>query len=250
VKRLALVTGALGGVGRATVRAFEEAGWRVVAIDKKPAEEIGGADTRFRRVDVAEPEQFEALVRELQAVEPGLDALVNNAAIQVCKPLVETSLAEWDAVMASNLRAAFVAAKACFPLLKAARGAIVNISSVHAIASSRSIAAYATSKGGLVTLTRAMALEFGADGVRANVVLPGATDTPMLRSGLMRGHLDGAGIHEMLADLGRRHVLGRVAAPAEVAEAIVFLADSARSSFMTGQALVVDGGATIRLSTE
>ncbi|WP_345310094.1 SDR family oxidoreductase [Candidatus Villigracilis saccharophilus] len=173
-----------------------------------------------------------------------------NAAVQVAKPLVDTTVEEWDSVMASNLRSVFLFAKLAYPLLKTNGGAVVNISSVHAVQTSANIAAYAASKGGMLALTRAMAIEFAADNIRVNAVLPGAVDTPMLRAGLGRGHLGGSDMQERLDNLARKTVNGRVGTPAEIAHAIYFLADNEQSSFMTGQALVVDGGATARLSTE
>jgi glucose 1-dehydrogenase len=104
--------------------------------------------------------------------------------MQVSRPILETTIEEWDMVMASNLRSVFLGAKLSYPLLKAkGGGAIVNVSSVHAVATSTNIAAYAASKGGLLALTRAMAIEFAPDNVRVNAILPGAVDTPMLRSG-------------------------------------------------------------------
>ena len=124
------------------------------------------------------------------------------------------------------------------------------MSSVHAVATSANIAAYAASKGGLLALTRAMAIEFAGDDIRVNAVLPGAVDTPMLRAGLDRGHVGGEDILERLDNLARNTVNGRVGKPTEIAQAIYFLADAAQSSFMTGQALIGDGGATARLSTE
>jgi NAD(P)-dependent dehydrogenase (short-subunit alcohol dehydrogenase family) len=185
---------------------------------------------------------------ELARQEGRLDALVNNAAIQINKPILTTSTAEWDEVMASNMRSAYLTAKHGFDLLRAARGSIVNVSSVHALATSAGIAAYAASKGGLLALTRAMAIEFGPDGVRVNAVLPGAVDTPMLRESL--GRLEGRDLEAKLQALGGRTPLGRVGRPAEIAEAILFLADGERSSFITGQALTVDGGAMAQLRTE
>jgi len=126
----------------------------------------------------------------------------------------------------------------------------VNVSSVHAIATSANIAAYAASKGAMLALTRALAIELASNKIRVNAVLPGAVETPMLYAGLNRGHLNGEGVAELVEQLGSKHVIGRVGQPQEIAEAIYFLADGRRSSFMTGQSLVVDGGATIRLSTE
>jgi NAD(P)-dependent dehydrogenase (short-subunit alcohol dehydrogenase family) len=118
------------------------------------------------------------------------------------------------------------------------------------VATSANIAAYAASKGGLLALTRAIAIEFAPDNIRANAILPGAVDTPMLRAGLGRGHVGGNDILERLDNLARRTVNGRVGRPEEIAHAIFFLADGEQSSFMTGQALIIDGGATARLSTE
>lgn len=153
--------------------------------------------------------------------------------------------------MGSNLRSVFLGTKLAYPLLKeAGGGAIVNVSSVHAIATSANIAAYAASKGGLLALTRAIAIEFAQDNIRANAILPGAVDTPMLRAGLGRGHVEGDDILVRLDNLARKTVSGKVGKPEEIAHAIYFLADDTQSSFMTGQALIVDGGATARLSTE
>ena len=127
----------------------------------------------------------------------------------------------------------------------------MNVSSVHAIATSANIAAYAASKGAMLALTRALAIELASNNIRVNAVLPGAVDTPMLHSGLSRGHLWGDNIVDLVEQLGSKHVIGRVGQPQEIAQAIYFLADQSRSSFMTGQeGLVVDGGATCRLSTE
>jgi NAD(P)-dependent dehydrogenase (short-subunit alcohol dehydrogenase family) len=249
MKRLALITGAAGGIGRATVEYFCAAGWDTLAVDRQAAHGFPPSVT-VRQTDVADPGQVEALFQWFGEQHDRLDALINNAAIQIIKPLVETSVEEWDRVFNSNLRSIYLTARFGYPYLKAARGAIVNVSSVHALATSNDIAAYAATKGGSLALTRAMALEFGGDGIRVNAILPGAVDTPMLRAGLTRSHVEGASLEERISDLGRKTVLGRVGRPEEIARAIHFLVDAEQSSFMTGQAMVVDGGATARLSTE
>ena len=118
------------------------------------------------------------------------------------------------------------------------------------MATSKDIAAYAASKGGLLALTRALAIEFAPVGIRVNAILPGAVDTPMLRDGLSRDHAGGGSIVQRLENLARNTVSGKVGTPLEIAQAIYFLADRTQSSFMTGQALIVDGGATAKLSTE
>jgi NAD(P)-dependent dehydrogenase (short-subunit alcohol dehydrogenase family) len=246
-----LITGAGGGIGRATVRQFAANGWRVVGVDRAEVGDDFPPDGYFIRADISKPESTEEIFEQARGFHPSLDALVNNAAVQVAKPLVETTVEEWDAVMASNLRSVFLFVKLAHPLMKAAgAGAIVNVSSVHAIQTSANIAAYAASKGGLLALTRAMAIEFAPDNIRVNAILPGAVDTPMLRAGLGRGHAGHGDMQERLDNLARRTVSGKVGKPEEIAHAIYFLADDGQSSFMTGQALVVDGGATARLSTE
>jgi glucose 1-dehydrogenase len=244
-----LVTGAAGGIGRATVESFQASGWQVVAVDRQAIDGFSG-EVRAVRADVSDPASVDKLFEEVRRTTDRLEALVNNAAIQICEPLVEMEPDEWDAVMGSNLRSVYLTARRGYPLLKKARGSIVNVSSVHALATSINLAAYAASKGALMALTRAMALEFALDGIRVNAILPGAVDTRMLRDGLGRGHLAGLTIDEQLEAIGKRTALGRVGRPEEIARAIEFLVDEEQSSFVTGQAITVDGGATARLSTE
>jgi NAD(P)-dependent dehydrogenase (short-subunit alcohol dehydrogenase family) len=249
MKKVVVITGAGGGIGRATVDVFAAAGWEAIGIDRRDASDITSA-VSFHRFDASEPLDIAYFFEWMRGHYERLDALINNAAIQICKPLVEMTVVEWDAIMASNLRSMFLMTRAAYPLLKSARGAIVNVGSVHAVATSKEIAAYATSKGGAVALTRAMALEFGDDGVRANSILPGAVDTAMLRDGLKRGAESGVSVSDRMEELARKTVLGRVGHPDEIAKAILFLADNDQSSYMTGQSLIIDGGATSRLSTE
>lgn len=250
-ERIILITGAAGGIGRATVSLFAEKGWRVIGVDRSEFGNDFPGNGLFIQSDISRAEEMEAIFQRAHKFAESLDALVNNAAVQVAKPIVETTVEEWDAVMGSNLRSVFLGVKLAHPLLKTAGGgAVVNVSSVHAIQTSANIAAYAASKGGLLALTRAMAIEFAPDNIRVNAILPGAVDTPMLRAGLGRGHVGGGDMQERLDNLARKTVSGKVGKPAEIASAIYFLADNEQSSFMTGQALVVDGGATARLSTE
>jgi glucose 1-dehydrogenase len=246
-----IITGAAGGIGRATVSLFAEKGWRVIGVDRAPFGKDFPANGLFIQSEVSRPESVEAIFFLVHAYTETLDALVSNAAVQVAKPLVETSVEEWDMVISTNLRPAFLLSKLAHPFFKAAGGgAIVNVSSVHAVQTSANIAAYAASKGALLTLTRAIAIEFANDNIRANAILPGAVDTPMLRAGLNRGHLAGVDIHARLDNLASKTVNGRIGQPGEIAHAIYFLADNTKSSYITGQALIVDGGAMARLSTE
>jgi glucose 1-dehydrogenase len=254
-----LITGAAGGIGRATVALFAERGWKVVGMDRFPFNLASAGKKKvafpepglFLQSEISDPGTMQDIFNKVKEFSSVLHALVSNAAIQIAKPLIETTVEEWDMVMANNLRPAFLLAHYFHPLLKASgAGAIINVSSVHAVQTSANIAAYAASKGGLLALTRAEAIEFAKDNIRVNAVLPGAVDTPMLRAGLDRGHLQGGNIADRLDNLASRTVNGRIGQPAEIAHAIYFLADESQSSFMTGQALTVDGGATAKLSTE
>lgn len=241
-QRVMLITGAAGGIGRATVQLFSEKDWIVIGVDRNDFGEDFPTNGLFIQADISDPENLERIYDAVKSFTDTLDAVVNNAALQVVKPLLETTVEEWDAVMASNLRSVFLGAKLAYPLLKnRGGGSIINVSSVHAIATSSGVGSYAASKGGLLALTRSMAIEFAQDNIRVNAILPGAVNTPMLSA-----HLD----QIRLENLAKRTVNGRIGMPVELAHAIYFLADGEQSSFMTGQSIVVDGGATAKLSTE
>jgi glucose 1-dehydrogenase len=250
-QRVMMITGAAGGIGRACVKLFTEKDWKVIGIDRNDFGEGFPEGGLFIKADISLESHINTIFEETKKYTDTLDALINNAAHQVNKSILDVSVEEWDLVMASNLRSVFLASKLAHPLLAAnGGGAIVNTSSVHAIQTSGKIAAYAASKGGLLALTRQMAIDFAQYDIRVNAILPGAVDTPMLRNGLGRGHLTDGSMHERLENLASKTVNGRVGRPEEIAHGIYFLADNEQSSFMTGQSLVVDGGATCRLSTE
>jgi NAD(P)-dependent dehydrogenase (short-subunit alcohol dehydrogenase family) len=250
-QKTVLITGAAGGVGHATVIRFHEQGWQVFAVDIKDPQPDLPKGVSFTSLDISKPADIQKLKQHfLDQIANGLHALVNNAAVQITKPLVETTAEEWDRVHAVNLRAPFLVTTAFYPALKKAWGSIVNVSSVHALATSAGIGAYASTKGGLLALTRAMAIEFGSDNVRVNAILPGATDTPMLAAGLSRGHVKGEDLNKRKANLAEKILLKRIATPQEIARIIYFLADSQQSGYITGQSIVADGGALARLSTE
>lgn len=228
-----VITGASQGIGRACVDVFQATGANVIGVDLRPE---SPADEHVS-IDIGSERCADAVV-EVVGERP-LDALVNSAGVAEYVSAVEVDAAIWDRTMNVNLRGPFLLARALLPNLRKAGGCIVNVASVHAVATSSGISAYAASKGGLSSLSRALAVEWSPD-VRVNCVLPGAIDTQMLRDGLGR---HGSSID----DLARRHPVQRIGSPAEVAEAVMFLV---RSGFITGASLIVDGGATARLSTE
>ena len=249
MKKVVVVTGCNGGIGSATCAKFKEEDWAVVGIDIRQLEGLSNLD-RFVKADIGNSLEIEALCQSITEREKRVDAIINNAALQVCKPFQEMKVVEWDQVINVNMRAPFFLVSSLYSLLKKSKGSVVNVSSVHAVATSKNILAYAASKGGLTTLTRSLAVECADDGVRVNAVLPGAVDTTMLRDGLKRGHVEGNTEESLVRALGLKHLIGRVGQPEEIAEAIFFLADSTKSSFITGQCITIDGGATIKLSTE
>jgi NAD(P)-dependent dehydrogenase (short-subunit alcohol dehydrogenase family) len=244
-----LITGVAGGIGSATAKVFRREGWQVVGVDKQSLGSESSNVDWFVQSDVSQEAGWQQIYEEVNQKVGRLDGLVNNAAIQICKPLLETTPEEWDSVMAVNVRSAYLGVRQMYPFLQAAEGAIVNVSSVHAVATSANIGAYAASKGAMLALTRSLAIEL-APAVRVNAVLPGAVDTEMLRAGLDRGHLPGEDMDELIQELGKKHLGKRIGNPKEIGDAIYFLTDSCKSSFITGQSFVIDGGATAKLSTE
>ncbi len=244
--RVVAITGIAGGIGAATAAIFHDAGWSVAGVDlvDPPAT---APKVAFAKVDLRDGAVGDALSRFFAGLSR-LDALVNAAAIQGVDRIDATAVTAWDAVLGANTRGSFLAMQAAYPQLRRAQGAVVNVASVHGLATSAGAAPYAASKGAILALTRAAAIEWAPD-VRVNAVAPGAVDTSMLRQGVQRwasaNRVDAA-----LEDLAARIPLGRIGRPEEIAEAILFLADGRRSSFITGQTVVADGGAMARLSTE
>ena len=149
MSKVVLITGVSGGIGSATAQAFTAAGWHVIGVGRRQVDSLPGVH-HFIRADVSDIADSQRIFAEVADDEGRLDALINNAAIQICKPLVETTPEEWDAVMASNVRSVYLAVRYAYPLMRGHDGAIVNVSSVHAIATSANIAAYAASKGAML----------------------------------------------------------------------------------------------------
>ena len=248
--KVIVITGINGGIGSFLGYYFKSKKWTVIGLDI--SDESKGEKLNYDmyyKCDISNEEEIKRVVNDL-AYYNKIDVIVNNAAYQLCKKLVDSSLAEWDIVINSNLKSVFLLTKYLYPKLKEAKGTIINISSVHATHTSQNIGIYATSKGGLTTLTRSMAIEFGKDKIRVNAILPGAINTSMLRAGLKRGHLGDDSEDELVNILGNKHILGKIGEPSDIAKMTYFLADNDKSGFITGQSFYVDGGATIKLSTE
>jgi NAD(P)-dependent dehydrogenase (short-subunit alcohol dehydrogenase family) len=249
--KVALVTGGAMGIGAAVVELFAERGAAVAIVDRSvaAASDLAGLLTgRGHRViavpaDVSQGADVASAVSRAVEVFGGIDVVSNNAGIQRYGTVETTTEAGWDEVLDVNLKSVYLVCHHAIEHLKARRGAIVNMASVQAFATQRAVAAYTTSKHALIGLTRSMALDFAADGVRVNAVAPGSVDTPMLRWAVSLDKHPEA----LMRVVHAMHPLGRIAQPREVAEAVVFLA-SPRASFVTGATLVVDGGLLLPIS--
>ena len=249
-QKVIIITGVCGGIGYATAQLFQKNDWIIVGIDKYENKEIRTQLDELYIVDISNEKELLDIVNIIKEKYKRVDCIVNNAAHQICKPLHKSTSIEWDTIMNTNVKSCFLFAKYFRDLLQENKGTIVNISSVHAIHTSENISLYAASKGCLTTLTRAMALEYGKIGIRVNAILPGAVNTGMLRAGLMRDNFQKGTVEDKMKQLGKKQCIGRVGEPQEIAELILFLSDNKKSGYIVGQSIVIDGGATIKLSTE
>ena len=249
--RVVLVTGGAYGIGRGIVKQFAENGERVVIADRddergaalESSIRNAGGQAVFVHVDIREDDQIQTLIRQASERFGRIDVLCNNAGIECYRRADEYALDEWNAIIETNLRGAYLCTRYAYTFLKKMHGCVVNISSVQAFANEPHIAAYAASKAGLLALTRGMALDFSTDGVRVNAVCPGAIQTGMME-GFLRDQRDPV---TAINEIGSRIPLGRVGQPEDIAKAVYFLASQA-ASYITGAMLVVDGGLLTKLS--
>lgn len=246
VGKRALITGGASGIGRATALLFarEGAAVSVVDLDEAGGQAVAqmiadnGGQAIFVRCDVSQGADCQRAVKETVNKLGGLDILFNNAGIVRRATVLETTEEEWDRVMAVNVKSIFLLSKYAIPVMdQAGGGVIINIASAWGLVGGRRAAAYCASKGAVVLLTKAMALDHGEQKIRVNCICPGDTDTPMLRD---EAQQLGEPTERFLAEAAQRP-LKRIGRPQEIAQAALYLASDA-SSFVTGTALVVDGG--------
>ncbi len=232
--KVCLVTGAGSGIGKAAALQMANEGGKVLVIDRNPeggkstVDEITNAKgtALFSQTDVGKPEDIQRTVDMALQNWGKVDVLVNNAAMMTFKKIVDLSIEEWDMVMAVNLRSVFLFCKLCIPHMN--KGAIVNISSVHAHATTANVVPYASSKGAMEAFIRGVSLEYPPSQLRINCVAPGAVDTPMLWN-------------NPNVKSGKEVIEGAIGKPEELAAAICFLA-SDEASYINGTTLIVDGG--------
>ncbi len=243
--KVAIVTGAGSGMGRAIALLLAKRGARVVVADLDPpaSQETvarirdAGGDARYVQVDVSRPEDAERMVAFAVEEFGGLDILCNNAGINLAASATETDEEQWDRLMAVNVKGVFLGCKYAIPAMqRRGGGAIVNTVSTAGLRGFPNMAAYNASKGGAALLTRQLALDYARAGIRVNGVCPGVVDTPMTRR-FMETHGD----PEALAKSWEAIPIGRMAQPEEIAQAVAFLA-SDEAGYITGVLLPVDGG--------
>jgi NAD(P)-dependent dehydrogenase (short-subunit alcohol dehydrogenase family) len=244
--RTAIVTGGTSGIGRATAILFARLGASVTVTGRDEGRgrivvaeaQAAGGHARFARADVRSWEDCQRAVEETITAFGRLDVLVNNAGTYVPNDTLGCSEEEWDEQVDTSLKGTFLMSKAALPhLIAGGGGAIVNNASGWGLVGGADAVAYCAAKGGVVLMTKAMAIDHGPQGIRVNAVCPGDTDTPMEHADAERKGWS----WDRYVDWASDRPLGRMGDPEEVARAIVFLA-SDESSFITGAAIPVDGG--------
>ena len=243
--RVAIVTGASSGIGRATAVAFAREGAKVALLARDEARlhdtardvKRAGGEALVLPTDVTVPEQCERAVRATVDRWGGIDILVNAAGIIASGTIEDTSLEQWDRMFNINVRAVFYLMRLCAPYLIERKGAVVNVSSVTGLRAFPNVLAYCASKAAVDHLTRCAALELAPKGVRVNAVNPGVVVTELHR----RGGMDERAYQAFLERSKSTHPLGRVGRPGEVADLILFLA-SPHAGWITGDTISIDGG--------
>jgi len=244
--KVALITGGASGIGRATAELFAREGAAVTIADLNAQEGqsvvqaiVGdGGDALFVCCDVTKASDCQQAVQKTVSRFGGLDILFNNAGVTRRASVLETTEEEWDWVMAVNVKSVFLMSKAAIPLMvEAGGGVIVNSGSGWGLVGGKDAVSYCASKGAVIQLTKAMAVDHGEQNIRVNAVCPGDTDTPMLADEAKQLGQS----HQVILAESVHRPLGRVGRPEEIAQAVLYLASDA-SSFVTGTTLLVDGG--------
>jgi hypothetical protein len=237
--KVALVTGAAGDIGRCTVEKLLSRGCRILASDIKASVEGLAQSGRIAcfsgdmRLEATAKRAVSAAVRHFGT----LDILVNNAGRHLQRPILDTSITQWDEILEINARGTFLHCREALRVMtERGTGCIVNVASISGVIGIAGQVAYAASKGAIIQITRTLAVEFAAGGIRVNAVAPGAVITGFLEDAVPDSRA-------LLESFGPHHPIGRSARAEEIAEAIVFLA-SPQASFVTGTVLMADGGFT------
>lgn len=243
-EKIVLVTGAGGGIGRVIAKAYAEVGALPVIVDRNEdgLEETAellqdlGFDSLSFVVDMSKPDEVVQLLQDIETMVEGLDIVINNAGFGIWKSPLELSIEEWDSVINTNLRGTFVCSREAAKLMrKSGGGAIVNISSTRALMSERHSEAYAASKGGILSLTHALAVSLGEDQITVNAICP--------------GWIENGDYSKLRTEDHSQHPAGRVGKPEDIARACLYLTDPS-NDFITGTHMTIDGGMTRKMIYE
>ena len=253
--KVAVVTGAAMGIGKATAENFAASGAKVFALDisqkhldsnsKEWLEK--GYEIYGIQCDLSDAKSVASAFTQIEKVTPKLDFLANVAGVVKYGKIDEISEGDWDFMMDTNLKSMFLTCRAAVPLMRAnGGGSIINVSSVQAIISQQTVAPYSASKGGIVSFTRSIALDYAKDGIRANSILPGSVETPMLRASGEQFAPENP--EAAMQKWGKNHPIGYLIQPIDIARVIAFLA-SDDSKIITGAPILADGGLSSQAST-
>lgn len=246
--KVTIVTGGASGIGKACAELFSIAGGKVVILDidvERGQEAVNkikeqGGQALFVACDVSDYQSSKQAIERAVDVYGEIHFLVNAAGIAVRASVVDTSESDWDRTIAVNLKSVFLLCKHVIPFMaKAGGGSIINLASGWGLVGGKNAAAYCASKGAVVLLTKAMAIDHGSQNIRVNSICPGDTKTPML---IREAEEMGISFDQLIEESSQHRPLGRIGTPEEIAQSALFLASSA-STYITGSALVVDGGA-------
>ncbi len=244
--KVALITGGASGIGQATAQLFAREGARVAVADFNPKGRdctgtirAAGGEAIFLQIDVSDSAQVTHMVDDVLRQYGRIDVLFNGAAVLDYGTILDTDEQSWNRVLSINLTGTYLCCRAVLPhMIRQGGGSIINVAStVGAHDACPNAVAYVTSKAGVTLLTKAIAIDHAKQGIRANALVPGATDTPMIRNALTA---------EALEQLKASHPIGRFGRPQELANAVLFLA-SDEASFVTGSAMYVDGGQAAKI---
>jgi len=233
-----LITGSNGGIGKSLCQKYYENNYYVIGIDITEKSHIF-----YSEYHICNLESEKEIINLSNNIE-NLDILINNAAIQINKSFWEMTTNEWDKTMNINLKSIFLLSKYFFEHLKKSQGNIINIGSVHSIATSDKITAYSCSKHAIVGLTKNMAIELAPYNICVNCISPGAVETDMLKASLLRDNFSN---EDKWENFKNKHLLKKITQPNELSDIIYFISTQ---KIMTGSNIIVDGGVSIKLSTE
>ena len=241
-----LITGVNGGIGNKVAEKFSKEGWYVIGTGYFPNYKSKFID-RYIFANLSHKSAMENIIKDIIINENRIDCFVHCAAIQKCGPVWNLEENDWDMMYECNLKTIYKFVKYGIDIIKKNKTNLINIGSVHATNTSDEIAGYASTKAAVVGLTRNLGIELGKFGVRVNTISPGAVNTQMLKDGLSRGHVGDGSPEDLVSELGKKHLLGRVGEPDEISNLVY---EVCNNQFINGANIVIDGGATIKLSTE